>query len=439
MNKIKDFVLTNLIPKEALNEFGKHFAKATGLSWGIVLAPSVECQKSIEQRFVTCMGDTPSKYDLPDKFNVSEIDMDRITPIFQHCDFCDLVRQSPIGNFRCWCSDLRNCRSAFQERTVVSYKCHMGLNDMVATIRVGGRHMANVYAGQVWTEIDEDTLKAQYNNLMISPLKELIRTFWYMYIKPTLSRAGALTHETDQYAQLIDTIVFMVKDWWLMEYKDIGFRDDKKPNRKVGYNANIILFSEKAGHQDFLDEILDQYQVSTLALGGQPSVLNVEYFVDDLKKQKIDIRRSFYLFSIVDYDPSGWIIRDAFVDDLRHYGVKHTQVIDLIHPDVLTPEEVKLARYRIPDTESTHAKNLSWLKEVHRRGYKNQQYLEEETKSGKKIIYGLESESVSGKRLTTALEELMVPLVGKTEDILKIFQLKKLNESIKQLIIHKLT
>jgi hypothetical protein len=271
------------------------------------------------------------------------------------------------------------------------------------------------------------------------PLKELIRTFWYMYIKPTLSRAGSLTHETDQYAQLVDTIVFMVKDWQLMEYKDIGFRDDKKSNRKIGYNANIVLFSEKTGHQDFLSDIYDQYQVSILALGGQPSVLNVEYFVDDLKKQKIDIRRSFYLFSIVDYDPSGWIIRDAFVDDLRHYGVKNTQVIDLIHPDALTPDEVQLARYRIPDTEGMAAKNRAWLDEVHKRDYQNQKYLEEKTKPGKKTIYGLEAESVSAKRLTAALEEQMVPLLGKTEDVLKIIQLQKLNEAVKRLIIHKVT
>ena len=33
-----------------------------------------------------------------------------------------------------------------------------------------------------------------------------------MYIKPTLSRAGALAKETDQYAQLIDNIVYMVKE-----------------------------------------------------------------------------------------------------------------------------------------------------------------------------------------------------------------------------------
>jgi hypothetical protein len=60
------------------------------------------------------------------------------------------------------------------------------------------------------------------------PLKELIRTFWYMYIKPTLSRANSLTNETDQYAQLIDNIVYMVKDIQVMRYEDIGFRDENQ-------------------------------------------------------------------------------------------------------------------------------------------------------------------------------------------------------------------
>ena len=142
------------------------------------------------------------------------------------------------------------------------------------------------------------------------PLKELLRTFWYMYVKPTLSRAGALARKTDQYPQLIDNIVFMVKEIEVMEYKDIGFSDDNQANRRIGANANIILFSEKLGHQAFLSDIADKYNVSILALGGQPSVLNVEYFVDTLKEAKINLQRSFYLFSIVDYDPSGWIIRD---------------------------------------------------------------------------------------------------------------------------------
>lgn len=267
------------------------------------------------------------------------------------------------------------------------------------------------------------------------PLRELIRTFWYMYIKPTLSRAGALANETDQYVQLVDQLVFMVKEIKVMEYKDIGFRDDNQNNRKVGGNANVILFSEKLGHQDFLSDIASQYDVSIIALGGQPSVLNTEYFIDELKKTNINLQRSFYLFGIVDYDPSGWIIRDAFLNNLSFYGVKNITMFDLINPDVLTPEEVKLARYKIPESESMRLKNQNWIKEIHKRNYKNQIYLEDD----KKTLYGLEAESISSVRLTKELEETMVPILGKSEDFLKIYELKKLDKAIKDLIIHKVT
>ncbi len=270
------------------------------------------------------------------------------------------------------------------------------------------------------------------------PLKELLRTFWYMYIKPTLSRADSLGSDTDQYKYLIKQFVYMVKDIEVMKYKDIGFRDDNQAHRRVGANVNIILFSEKLGHQEFLSDIADKYNVSIIALGGQPSVLNVEYFVDTLKEAKINLQRSFYLFSIVDYDPSGWIIRDAFMDNLKFYGIPNTRVIDLIHPDMLTPEEIKFARVRIPEPEEMRVKNKNWLKEVHKRDYQNQQYLEE-IKKGKTILYGLEAESISGKRLSEELEKEMVPLIGKSEDLLKIFELKKLDKAIKDLIIHKVT
>lgn len=223
-----------------------------------------------------------------------------------------------------------------------------------------------------------------------------------------------------------------------MEYKDIGFRDENQAHREVGANANIVLFSEKLGHQAFLSEIATKYLVSILALGGQPSVLNIEYFVDVLKKTEMDIRRSFYLFSIVDYDPSGWIIRDAFRHDLKFYGVKNTRMFDLINPDMLTPNEIKFARYRIPTGKNMQAKNQAWLREVRKRNYKNQKYLEEQTREGK-ILYGLEAESISSKRLIKKLEQVMIPLIGKSEDLLRIYELKQLDKSIKDLIIHIVT
>jgi len=272
------------------------------------------------------------------------------------------------------------------------------------------------------------------------PLKELVRTFWYMYIKPTLARADSLVHETDQYDQLVDTLVTLVKDVAVMDYKDIGFRDDNQANRKVGLNANVILFSEKVGHQDFLSEIADKYQVSTIALGGQPSVMNVEYFVDDLKSRGLDIRRSFYLFSIVDYDASGSIIRDAFLDDLRHYGIKNIHVTDLINPDMLSPEEIQLARYPIPDTDAMAKKNTVWLRQSRAMKYQNQKYLGPDNDAhGNRRIWGLESESVSSKRLAEKLDALLPPLLGQNERLLRISNLEKLNQAIKDLILFKVT
>ena len=293
---------------------------------------------------------------------------------------------------------------------------------------------------------------------------ELVRTYWYMYVKSTLARADSLSAETDQYKKLTENITDMVKVFLLMAYKDIGFRDENEANKKVGVNANIIPFSEKLGHFGYLTDIQKQYNVSVISLGGQPSVMNTEYFVDELKKargrgpgpaqlrytdapeaaydpagsSKLNLKRSFYLYSIVDFDPSGWIIRDAFLNNLAHYKIKNTKVYDLINPDMLTPEEIRLARYPIKAGPDMEAKNKKWLADVEQRHYKNQKYLVEEN-NGKVKLYGLEAESISTARISKKLEEIMVPIIGGNEEALKIYEMKNLNQAIKDLIIFKLT
>ena len=301
------------------------------------------------------------------------------------------------------------------------------------------------------------------------PFNELIRTYWYMYIKSTLARAGALSAETDQYKQLTENIAAMVKDFNLLAYKDIGFRDENEANKKIGVHANVIPFAEKLGHFKYLTDIQAQYNVSVIALGGQPSVMNVEYFVDELKKPpapasalaarpkllslpavaggfyprsagtKLNLKRSFYLYSIVDFDPSGWIIRDAFINNLRHYKIKNTKIHDLINPDMLTPEEILLARYPIRAGADMEAKNKKWLADVEARHYKNQKYLVEDLPGGKKKLYGLEAEAVSTARLSARLKEVMVPVLGGNEAALKLYEMKTLNQAIKDLILFKLT
>ena len=89
------------------------------------------------------------------------------------------------------------------------------------------------------------------------PFKELLRTYWYMYVKPVLARAGALAEETDQYKQLSEHLAGLVRIYQVMKYKDIGFRDENEANRKVGLFANVIIFAEKVGHFDYLSELFE--------------------------------------------------------------------------------------------------------------------------------------------------------------------------------------
>lgn len=270
------------------------------------------------------------------------------------------------------------------------------------------------------------------------PFKELVRTYWYMYVKSTLARAEALADETDQYKQLSDNLVDMVKVYQVMQYKDIGFRDDNQANHKIGVFGNVIPFAEKLGHFGYLAELHERHHVSVIALGGQPSVMNAEYFVDDIKAGRTSFKRSFYLYSIVDFDPSGWIIRDAFLANLRHYGVKNIQDFELIHPDMLTPEEILQARYPIRAGKDMEEKNRRWLEEVSQRRYANMKYLIEE-RGGKLKLYGLEAEAVSTARIDARLKEIMEPVIGRDEARLKIYEMKNLDKAVQELILFKVT
>ena len=270
------------------------------------------------------------------------------------------------------------------------------------------------------------------------PFKELVRTYWYMYLKPTLTRADALSKETDQYKQLSDTLADLVKVYQVLNYKDIGFRDENQANHKIGVFGNVIPFSEKLGHFGYLSELYERYHVSVIALGGQPSVMNAEYFVDEIAAARTSLRRSFYLYSIVDFDPSGWIIRDAFLANLRHYGIKNIQDFELIHPDMLTPEEILQARYPVRAGPDMEEKNRRWLEEVSKRRYANMKYLIEE-RGGKTVLYGLESEAISTARLDAKLKEVMEPVIGRDEERLKLYEMKNLEKAIEELILFKVT
>ena len=96
------------------------------------------------------------------------------------------------------------------------------------------------------------------------PIKGLLRSFWYTYIKNTLFRADSLSHDVDQYHQMIKMLVRLTQYCDFMRYKDMGFIDDNRNDRKIGINNHIIFFAEKSGHFPLLEEIAKDSEVTIL-------------------------------------------------------------------------------------------------------------------------------------------------------------------------------
>ncbi len=226
-----------------------------------------------------------------------------------------------------------------------------------------------------------------------------IRSFWYSYIKIPLSRLNI--QKESHYDILVDQFVYLVRDKNLMRYSDFGFLDHNRFSKKIGNNHQIILFAEKRGHIDFLFEMHEKYGITVISLGGQPSLLSTEYFVDDMKAKKINVRQTFHLFSLVDFDPSGWIIRNAFIKNLQFYGVKTVKVFDLIYPNLLTQEEIDLRTFPVPTPPQMQIKNENWKEST--GGIVDE--------SG--ILYGIEAEAIARDDIEFLFHSQIQDLLGK--------------------------
>lgn len=255
-------------------------------------------------------------------------------------------------------------------------------------------------------------------------IEGLIRSFWYTHIKPVLARTGSLNQKVDQYSQMIQLFVRLIQYCDFMRYKEIGFIDDNQHDREIGINNHIILFAEKAGHYPLLQQIAQKTDVTILSLGGQPSLLSAEYFVDEMKAQGIDVRKSFYTFSLVDYDPSGWIIKDAFLNDLKFYGLKHIQHQDIIIPEIFSKEEIALNKYSLPAPKEMKEKNRKWLEETN--GIDGQ-------------LFGLEADAAPFQRIEDLFTTQIQDLIISTESVRKGRAFLSVSQSLNEYILARLT
>jgi hypothetical protein len=223
------------------------------------------------------------------------------------------------------------------------------------------------------------------------PIKGNIRTFWYGWVKPVLARVGgALEAKKDPYDVLTMLFTEMVLDLKFFRYADFDFTDENWENRRIGTTRpEVLVFSEKRGWIRFLRELHEEFGISVLALGGAPSALTSEYTARHISTALSD-KRPIRLIGIVDYDPSGDIIANAFLAQLGDVGLLAAELTTVIHPKHYTKEEIKIARFPLPKKEPTKLKN--WLAKT--GGIDGQ-------------AFGLESESMPLDRLKVIVTELI--------------------------------
>jgi predicted nucleotide-binding protein len=124
------FSLLRFTTKEDLTRIVNAFCDLTHLSGGVVAVPEDPARPPEDERL---------------------FDNYRLTPpgAINQYDFCRLVRQCSAGNSKCMWSDLSESANAAKEGEALPYRCHLGLVDIVAPIKVAGHHVANVYLGEI--------------------------------------------------------------------------------------------------------------------------------------------------------------------------------------------------------------------------------------------------------------------------------------------------
>lgn len=180
------------------------------------------------------------------------------------------------------------------------------------------------------------------------PIDGNIRTFWY-YTKPAVGRLDSID-VAKRYDQLIEVLNSLVRAR-VFRYRDFGFVDEGENTRRLGPAKgfpHIVLVAEKAGHFRKLERLQEEFRFTFVALGGAPSLLSAEYFLDEIR-DKVDLKATpLRLISLVDYDPAGAAIIASFRSQLASYGVKAHTLSHVLHPGRFTPEELANVVFEVP-------------------------------------------------------------------------------------------
>ena len=179
---------------------------------------------------------------------------------------------------------------------------------------------------------------------------------WWRVGAPQLD----LRADGSNYREFLDVLGTLVGLEQLFTFQQLGFVEPRPDLRQVGDRLpEVLLLTEKHSLSKYTRLIGQKFGVSSLIMGGLPSLLSSEFFALALSERGVT---SIRIIAYVDFDPGGWIAARSFGEQMRRYGIEVTGLEFLVLPPCFSPEEIELHSEAIPmHTPQIRGKVMAWV------------------------------------------------------------------------------
>lgn len=192
------------------------------------------------------------------------------------------------------------------------------------------------------------------------------RGLFYHPLLPVLARAGHLGLEAVEewtatkdrlFRHYEEILAEMVDRHRLLTFRQLQFEDCRPDLRHVGGQRPLVLVvAEKTSLRREVDALARGFGVSFLQVGGHPSLLAVEYLVEQLPPGPVEV------VGFVDWDAQGHEIVESVATHLHRYGRETRPVRLLVRPERFSAREIEeLAIPLTADSPGVRERIREWV------------------------------------------------------------------------------
>ena len=181
------------------------------------------------------------------------------------------------------------------------------------------------------------------------------RGFFYAPVSAALERAGFMRRRPGRsilsdplWRRFQALLLQLVLDDRLFTFEELGFEDQSEDLRVIGSRLpGVILMAEKGSVARTARQLAERHGLSLMITGGMPHLMASEFFVKALRE---GYAGPVVVIAYVDFDPAGYIMGEAILDQLARYGVDSSHpTLYLCRPEAFSDEDLELFSFPVPD------------------------------------------------------------------------------------------